>query len=196
MSGRSCAQKKIPTSVKVAFMSYSRSSFDILNAHTAIHPPEKIERNRSKQNTWFPNNDLRRQEWNAFLRSVWVFATSSAAMCWTINHDHAAESWTQAINPERMERGLEPLRRCGNAGDASADGNTRTVTTGTATHVLITRIKYGFKKNQKHVYPHNWITTRPAVRQTFTCSGFLPVRQKCIPLCRAWMKAFPPSPLY
>lgn len=139
-------QKNIPTSVKVAFMSYSRSSFDILNAYTAIHPPKKIEKNRSKQNTWFPNNDLRRQERNAFLRSVWVFTTSSAAMCWTINHDHAAESWTRAINSERMERGLEVLRQCGNADDAPADGNTRTVTTVSTTHMLITRIKYGLKK--------------------------------------------------
>lgn len=43
--------QQCPTSVKVAFMSYSRSSFDILNAYTAIHPPKKIEKNRSKQNT-------------------------------------------------------------------------------------------------------------------------------------------------
>lgn len=91
-----------------AFASHSRSSFDILNAYYALKPKKK-KKNRSKQNTWFPNNDLRRQEWNAFLRSAWVFTTSSAGLCWAINHDFAAARWTQAIGLEGVQRGSESL---------------------------------------------------------------------------------------
>lgn len=101
----------------LAFISQCRSSFDILNAYVVSN--KRKGGGGSKQNTWFSNNDLWKQEWNALLHSVRVFTTSSICTWWTINHDHTAESWTFSINLERVERGLESLEQHGSADTAS-----------------------------------------------------------------------------
>lgn len=148
------------------------------------------DKNRSKQNTWFPNDDLCRQEWNAFLR-IACGCSPPLQLEW------AEVSIT--ITPLKVEHEPwilkewnEDWSRWGNVATLtmypSRDGNTRTGTTVTTTHMLIAYIKYG-KTWISSCWIQNCIITRLAARQSFTCFGFLTMKHK---LCKAQMTYFYP----